>query len=136
MFSKLERIILSLRYGFLVPGYDGMMNKEKCQFLWQMVTQYKGKRGFILEIGSWQGCSTTWLGVAGQRKKFKGMIVIDLFTGTPSWEEPGINTYDIFLKRMKQNRLLDFVQAIKGDSKVVIQSLSLTGPISVLHIDG
>ena len=110
-FSKFERIFLGIKYGFKVPSYDGMMNAAKCQFLWQQVNDYKGDKGIILEIGSWKGCSTTWLGVAGQRLGFKQLIAIDLFTGTPSWGLKGKSTYDVFLKRMKQNGLNSFIKS-------------------------
>jgi predicted O-methyltransferase YrrM len=132
----LERFVLSIRYGFKVPGFDGMMNAEKCRFLWEMVNNYSGRKGIMIEIGAWQGCSTTWLGVAGRRNKFKRLIVIDLFTGTPSWEEAGINTHGAFLKRMDQNSLDAFVQPIIGDSKKVIRSLQLEDVVSIVHIDG
>jgi len=136
MSSKLERIILSLRYGFKVPDFDGMMNSETCRFLWRMVNEYQGPKGIILEIGSWQGCSTTWLGVAGKRAKFKQLIAIDLFTGTPSWGLKDKNTYGIFMKRMQSNNLGSFVKVIVGDSKVTIKSLHLPQGLSILHIDG
>ncbi len=134
--TKLERFILSLQYGFKVPDYDGMMNAKKCQFLWQMVNTYKGPKGIILEIGSWRGCSTSWLAVAGQRLGFKQVIAIDLFTGTPSWGLENKNTYDVFIKRMQSNHLDFFVKAIVGDSKEVIKSFHLPEGISILHIDG
>ncbi len=133
---QLERKLLGLRYGFRVPDYDGMMNAKKCEFLWQMVDHYQGDKGTILEIGSWQGCSTTWLGMAGLRAGFKQLIAIDLFTGTPSWGLKGKNTYEIFKKRMQLNHLDTFVKAIVGDSKEVIKTLQLPEGISVLHIDG
>jgi len=134
--SKLERAVLGLWYGFIVPDYDGMMNAHKCRFLWQMVHRYEGTKGIILEIGSWQGCSTTWLGVAGQKAGFEQLIAIDLFTGTPSWGLKNKNTYDIFMRRMESNRLNLFVKAIAGDSKDVIKALQLPQGISILHIDG
>jgi len=134
--TKLERGVLGMRYGFNVPDFDGMMNAKKCQFLWHMVNNYKGPKGIILEIGSWQGCSTTWLGVAGERAGFKQLIAIDLFTGTPSWGLKGKNTYDVFMNRMRRNDLCSFVKTIVGDSKEVIKSLDLPQGISILHIDG
>lgn len=134
--AKLERLILSLRYGFIVPDFDGMMNAPKCQFLWNLVSKYKGTKGIILEIGSWEGCSTTWLAVAGRKAKFQQVIAIDLFTGTPSWGLKGKNTYHIFMNRMKRNHLLDFVKPIIGDSRQVIDKLRLPQGISILHIDG
>lgn len=133
---KIERLILSLFYGFKVPDYDGMMNAAKCQFLWKIVKDYRGDKGVILEIGSWQGCSTTWLGVAGQRLGFKQLIAIDLFTGTPSWGLQNKNTLEIFRQRMRLNNLESFVRAIVGDSKQVIHALVFPDGLSILHIDG
>lgn len=132
---KLERICLKLKYGFSIPSFDGMMNASKCEFLYRMVNNYKGEKNLIVEIGSFKGCSTTWLAMAGVRNNFKGLIAIDLFTGTPSWKET-MDTYDIFMKRMTQNNLINFVKPNRGDSKEIIKTWDHKNKISILHIDG
>jgi predicted O-methyltransferase YrrM len=134
--SILKRLTLGIRYGFIIPRLDGMMTEEKCRFLWQIVHRYQGRKGIILEIGSWKGCSTTWLAVAGRRNKFKRLIAIDTFKGTPSWNEEGINTYDVFIKRIQRNQLGSFVTPLVGDSKEVVKSLKIDDVVSILHIDG
>ena len=88
-----------------------------------------------MEIGSYQGCSTTWLAIAGKKSGFKKMVAIDLFTGTPSWNQK-MNTLPLFNQRMKINRLTNYVEAIQGDSKRVIKKWNEKYMISILHIDG
>lgn len=135
MLKKLERIYLKLKYGFIIPGFDGMMNAKKCEFLYNTVKYYSGKKELIVEIGSFKGCSTSWLAMAGKGNGFKSLIAIDLFTGTPSWQED-IDTYDYFIKRMHANDLIDFVKPIRADSKEAIKNWNQNDKISILHIDG
>ena len=99
-----------LRYGFIPPGYDGMMLPIQCQFLYDTVMGYTGEKKLIVEIGSFRGCSTTWLAVAGIRNGFQGLIAIDLFTGTPSWNQT-FDTYSDFVARMRLTQLRQFGRA-------------------------
>jgi len=133
--EKLRRFYLSVRYGFIVPRYDGMMDERKCRFLYEMVTRYSGEKGLIVEVGSYRGCSTTWLGVAGKRKGFQGLIAIDLFTGTPFWNQK-FDTYKAFIQRIKMNKLETFVKAIRGNSGEVAKQWVAKNKIAILHIDG
>jgi predicted O-methyltransferase YrrM len=135
MLLDIRRKYLSFRYQFDVPPYDGMMNEAKCRFLYGIVTHYNGPKGNIVEIGSWKGCSTTWLAVAGRRKRFKSLIAVDLFTGTPSWNQQ-VDTYEIFMGRMRRNKLERFVRQVRSDSKEAAKNWDRRDTISVLHIDG
>lgn len=134
-YDNLGRLYLSIRYGFIVPRYDGMMDEAKCRFLYDAVMKYSGERTIIVEIGSYKGCSTTWLAVAGKRKGFQSLIAIDLFTGTPSWNQK-IDSYNAFIHRMKRNNLETFVKPIRGDSREVIKKWGSEESIAILHIDG
>lgn len=133
--EKLQRLFKSIQYGFFVPRYDGMMDERKCQFLYEIAARYLGEKTLIVEIGSYMGCSTTWLGVAGKRKRFQGLIAIDLFTGTPSWNQK-FDTYKVFMLRIKKNKLETFVKAIRGNSREVIKQWNDKDKIAILHIDG
>lgn len=124
-----------LRYGFIPPNYDGMMLPAQCRFLNDTVMGYTGEKKLIVEIGSFRGCSTTWLAVAGIRNGFQGLIAIDLFTGTPSWGQK-FDTYSDFVARMRLNRLDDFVRPIRGNSREVIKTWNAQDQVSILHIDG
>lgn len=134
-FSFLRQQFLQLKYGFIIPPYDGMMNEAKCRFLYDVVTQFHGDKNLIVEIGSWKGCSTTWLAAAGKRQCFKKLIAIDLFTGTPSWNEK-VDTYDEFIRRMKLNSLDDFVIPMRADANEAAKTWRREDTISILHIDG
>lgn len=129
----IRRFYLNKKYRFIIPDYDGMMNEAKCRFLYDIVINYCGEKGIIVEIGSFRGCSTTWLAIAGQRHDFESLIAIDLFTGTPSWNQ-GFNTYEYFMARMRINKLENFVKPIIGNSKEVIKGWDKE--IAILHIDG
>ena len=129
----IRRLYLTIQYRFIIPNYDGMMNETKCKFLYDIINNYSSKKGIIVEIGSYKGCSTTWLAIAGQRNNFESLIAIDLFTGTPSWNQC-FATYEDFMHRMKINKLERFVKPIRGDSKDVIKKWNKE--ITILHIDG
>jgi predicted O-methyltransferase YrrM len=132
--KSLRKLYLRLKYGFIAPAYDGMMDEAKCRFLYDTVMHYSGRRHLIVEIGSFQGCSTTWLAAAGMRRGFESLTAIDLFTGTPSWNQD-IDTYDEFMRRMRVNRLDSFVKPIRGNSNDVVKTWPPEKKISVLHID-
>lgn len=135
IYEKLRRLYVSIKYGFIVWDYDRMMDETKCKFLYDIVMGYRGEGKIIVEIGSYKGCSTTWLAVAGQRKGFESLKAIDLFTGTPSWNKK-LNTYEDFMHRMKKNKLDTFVRPIRGDSREVIKSWDKNERIAILHVDG
>jgi len=126
-----RRLYLTVKYRFIVPNYDGMMDEARCKFLYNTVINYRGEKGIIVEIGAYKGCSTTWLAIAGQRNGFASLVAIDLFA--PGWHRQ-FGTYEEFMKRMKRNKLERFVEAIRGDSKEVIKKWDKE--IAVLHIDG
>ncbi|GEM_PF-55872 len=134
-YEKWRRLYLSIRYRFIVPRYDGMMDERKCRFLYDTVMKYRGKKALIVEIGSYMGCSTTWLAVAGMRNGFQSLIAIDLFTGTPSWNQK-FDTYKTFMLRIKSNKLETFVKPIRGNSGDVIKQWEDKNKIAILHIDG
>lgn len=134
-YEKWQRLYLSIRYGFIVPRYDGMMDERKCKFLYEIVMECRSKKTLIVEIGSYNGCSTTWLASAGIRNGFRSVIAIDLFTGTPSWGKK-IDTYEAFMRRMRRNKLGNFVEPIRGDSREVIKNWEDKNKIAILHIDG
>jgi predicted O-methyltransferase YrrM len=134
-YEKLRRLFLSIRYGFIIPNYDGMLDETQCKFLYEIVKRYSGKKTVIVEIGSYKGSSTTWLAVAGKRYGFQSLIAIDLFTGTPYWKTK-FNSYEAFMIRMKRNKLESFVIPIKGDSREVIKKWDRKKTIAILHIDG
>jgi MMP 1-O-methyltransferase len=128
-------IFLSLKYRFKIPDFDGMMNAAKCEFLYKMVSEFKGEKGIIVEIGSYKGCSTTWLAMAGKRNNFSSLLAIDLFTGTPDWNQK-FDTFESFMNRMRANALENFVVPIRGDSREVVKTWGPNIRVSLLHIDG
>jgi MMP 1-O-methyltransferase len=128
-------IFLKIKYRFNIPDYDGMMNQAKCEFLYKMVSEFKGEKGMIVEIGSYKGCSTTWLAMAGKRNNFSSLMAIDLFTGTPGWNQ-SFDTFEPFMTSMRANQLENFVLAVRGNSSEVVKSWGPNIKISILHIDG
>lgn len=127
----LWRIILSLRYCYFAPGFDGMMSPAKCTFMYRTVMQHPG-RGAIVELGCFRGCSTSWLALGGIRSGKEHLWAIDTFTGTPSWNQV-FDTLADFQYRMKVNRFEWFVTPIRGTTTEVARTWKR--PIQILHID-
>ncbi len=132
---KARRRIVSCLYGFWVPPYDGMMDERRCRFLYDLIIRHLPKNGLAVEIGVFKGCSTAWVAAASRRKKARGVVAIDLFTGTPSWGETW-DTYPEFMKRLERNAFKDLVRVKRGDSHQIALSWKKEEEIDLLHIDG
>ncbi|MEZ6194662.1 MAG: class I SAM-dependent methyltransferase [Planctomycetota bacterium] len=120
-------------FDFPLPPFDDMQNLTRMRFLHDMVLRHGHREsGVALEIGVFKGCSTVFLSMAARKRGFDRVYGLDLFTGTPSWEQDGLDTYEEARGRMEEYGLDRFVALLRGDSR----ELPWETPIDVLHIDG
>jgi predicted O-methyltransferase YrrM len=122
----------SLHLRFWPPPYDGMQTRLRMRFLYDMVVRHgRVRHGRALEIGCYRGCSTLFLAKACARKGIHHVSSIDLFTGTPGWDQ-AFDTYEDAQRRMKAYGLGDSVTLIRSNS----QTCDWSDPVDILHLDG
>jgi predicted O-methyltransferase YrrM len=128
--DALARLKLRLQLGFWPPPLDGMQTFSRMRFLHDCVLDLAPAAGAALEVGCFKGGSTVYLGMACRRRGIAPVAAIDLFTGTPGWNQ-SFDTHDEARARLDRWGLAD-VRLIRGDSRVVAWDM----PLAVLHIDG
>jgi predicted O-methyltransferase YrrM len=65
-----------------VDNIDGWLFEREGELLYDLAKNCTGK-GVIVEIGSWKGKSTIWLGKGSKRGKKVLIYAIDPHTGSP-----------------------------------------------------
>ena len=129
--EKIQKLFQSLQLGFVPPPMDGMQNASRMKFLYEHVLKYGlSSTGIALEVGVFQGCSLVYLSKACQKKGISKVYGIDLFTGTPSWNQ-NLDSYDVTRKRINEYKLNRIVTLIKEDS----HESTWTQKVDMLHID-
>lgn len=93
-------------------------------------------RGVIVEIGSWKGKSTIFLGTGAQDGSKNKVYAIDPFTGSSEHQSPGkkVWTFEEFKKNIGAAGLTDAVLPIVARAEDAATTWNL--PISFLFIDG
>jgi len=120
-----------LTLGFATPPSDGMQNFTRMKFLYDAVRTMAPKTGGVaLEIGVYNAGSTVYLAKAAARNGIDRVVGIDLFTGTPSWNQE-IDTLPKALERLAEYGLAEYVTLIRSHSL----QYEWKEPIAVLHLD-
>lgn len=71
-----------------------MQNYARMKFLYDSVRRFAPRSDAVaLEIGCYRGCSTIFLAKACRRSGIPRVYAMDLFTGTPSWNQK-FDTYE------------------------------------------
>jgi len=127
--SRQIRGLLSV--GFLPPPGDGMQNFARMRFLYESVRRFAPRSGGVaLEVGVYNAGSTVYLAKAALRSGIERIVGIDLFTGTPSWNQ-SIDTLPTALERVARYGLSRDVTLIRSHSL----QYDWKEPIAVLHLD-
>ncbi len=129
--STLEHLYGRLTLGFPVPPHDGMQNFRRMKFLHDSIVEFATPSGGVaLEVGCYKGGSTVFLAKACLKKGISEIYAMDLFSGTPSWNQT-IDTYEATVNRMTEYKLDRTVK--------LLRSHSLAYPwnklIDVFHLD-
>jgi len=114
---------------------DGWLSDKEGELLFDLAKNCTGK-GVIVEIGSWKGKSTIWLG-NGSKSGNKIMIyAIDPHTGFPEIKKKvgEIYTFEEFKNNIKNANIDDIVVPIKKTSKEAADNF--IEPIELIFIDG
>lgn len=107
---------------------DGWITTPEGEFLYSLARLCRS--GCIVEIGSWKGRSTYYLGMGSRHGKQPKVYAVDHFKGTP---ESG-PTLTEFLNNMERAGLSDLVVPIVEYSADAAKDFN--EPIGVLFIDG
>lgn len=94
------------------------------------------RSGVIVEIGSWKGRSTIWLGTGSKEGNRVSIYAIDPHTGSPEHRKRygKVSTVDDFKKNIKMARVDDLVTLIVKTSEEAARDFR--DPVSFIFIDG
>lgn len=109
---------------------DGWLSEAQGEALLAAAARTAGS-GAIVEIGSWKGRSTVWLG-AGAALSGRKVFAVDPHEG--SREDPAARTLEPFLENIRGAGLGDVVEPVVARSDEAARTI--TGPVELLFIDG
>src|SRR4051812_18955096 len=94
----------------LTAAVEGWLNPSEGRVLFRLASQCTG-RGVIVEIGSWKGKSTIWLGKGSKMGKRAEIHAIDPHTGSPQHREAlgEVWTFEEFKRNIKGAEIDDLV---------------------------
>lgn len=108
----------------------GFIQKPEGQLLYQLAQSTTGQ-GVIVELGSWKGRSTIFLGLGSKAGSKKKIYAIDHFKGNNSLGFE--NTFSAFKQNIQRFKLQSLVTPINKTTKEAARSWKK--PISLLWID-
>lgn len=120
----------------LTDRVEGWLGKREGPYLYQLAMA-AARLGVIVEIGSWQGRSTIWLGKGSSAVDGHELYAIDPHVGGPDQEKIGlinVNTEKAFRDNIKRAGLETKVIALVMPSADALKAWSQT--IGMLWIDG
>ncbi len=120
----------------LARDVDGFLTDREGRLLYHLAGQCPGQ-GVIVEIGSWKGKSTIWLGQGVKDAgKTTRIYAIDPHTGSAEHQKDHakIWTFDEFQKNIARAGVADLVQPVVLPSARAAGSIP--SPIELLFIDG
>ncbi|MFH1545360.1 MAG: class I SAM-dependent methyltransferase [archaeon] len=118
----------------LMKGIDGWLSDEEGEFLFNKAKECSG-RGAIVEIGSWKGKSTIWLGLGSKEGSKTRVYAVDPHNaGADEVIYGRVNTLKEFKDNIKRAKLDEVVKPIVKDSTKA--SKDWKKPIELLFIDG
>jgi len=114
---------------------DGFLAIDEGKFLFECAKNCKGK-GVIVEIGSWKGKSTIWLGKGSKAGKKVKIYAIDPHTGSPEHKKKhsSVWTFDEFKQNIKNAKIDDIILPIVKTSEAAAKTFKK--PVEFIFIDG
>ena len=124
--KKLEDLARTM-HGWSTENERGFLYRE---------ARRSSPHGAVVEIGSWKGKSTIFLGRGAKDGGGNKVYAIDPFTGSSEHQSPGkkVWTFDEFKKNIEAAELTDVVSPIVARSEDA--ATNWNRPISFLFIDG
>lgn len=119
----------------LVNKIDGWLTEREGKLLYNLAKNCRGK-GVIVEIGSWKGRSTIWLGQGSKQGNNVEIYAIDPHTGASEHKDlyEKVWTFEEFKNNIKNARVDDIVIPIVKTSEEVAKSFN--EPVELIFIDG
>ena len=119
----------------LVENVKGWLTPQEGRLLYALARNCTG-RGIIVEIGSWKGKSTIWLGKGSKAGKNIPIHAIDPHTGSPeTWQMYGpVWTFDEFRSNIHAANLDGLVIPLRQTSEEAARSFE--GAVELIFIDG
>ncbi|TSC95187.1 MAG: hypothetical protein CEN87_199 [Parcubacteria group bacterium Licking1014_1] len=118
----------------------GFLANDEGEFLFNLARTGKG-RGVIVEIGSWKGASTIWLGKGSKKGNQVKIYAIDPHTGALNPDKSLIEnqnkelqTFEEFKKNIKNAKLDDIVIPLVKTSEEAAKDFDR--PVELIFIDG
>jgi len=114
---------------------DGWLSDKEGELLFNLAKNCLGK-GLIVEIGSWKGKSTIWLGNGSKSGNKIKIYAIDPHTGSPKHKKMygKVYTFDEFEKNVKNANVIDIVVPIRKTSNETAKNFN--EPVELIFIDG
>ena len=119
----------------LVDGIDGWLSDTEGELLYELARNCTG-RGVIVEIGSWKGKSTVWLG-KGVRAGGAGKIfAVDPHLGFVEADDQigKGSTFEEFQQNIRHAGIADLITPIVKTSEEAARDFNL--PVELIFIDG
>jgi len=110
----------------LTETINGKLLPQEGEFLWGLARNCTG-RGVIVEIGSWQGRSTTWLGAGSKVGAGARVYAVDPHIRAPE-------NAQILRENIKRAGLDDLVEPLVMTSAKAAESFDK--PVELLFVDG
>ena len=119
----------------VVDKVEGWLSDREGELLYNLATNCRGK-GVIVEIGSWKGKSTIWLGKGSKAGNKVKIFAIDPHEGasTRSETDRKVRTFEEFKKNIKNAEIGDVVIPIVKTSEEAAKNFNDSAEL--IFIDG
>lgn len=119
----------------IVDKVDGFLSDKDGELLYNLAKNCTGK-GVIVEIGSWKGKSTIWLGKGSKNGNDVKIYAIDPHTGSSEHKERfgKVWTFEEFKENIKNSNVDDIVLPIVKTSEDAAKDFNV--PVELIFIDG
>jgi len=119
----------------LVDKVHGFLSDKEGELLYNLAKNCTGK-GVIVEIGSWKGKSTIWLGKGSKRANKVKIYAIDPHIGSSEHKKAygKIWTFEEFKKNIKNANVDDIIIPIVKTSEEAAKNFD--EPVELIFIDG
>lgn len=119
----------------IVEKVDGWLSDEEGEFLYNTAKNCGGK-GVIVEVGSWKGKSTIWLGKGSKAGNRVKIYAIDPHTGSSEHQKMlgKVSTFEEFKRNIKMANVYDVVTPIVKTSEEAVKNFRET--VEFIFLDG
>ena len=118
----------------IINKIGGWLSNIEGELLYTLARNCLGN-GVIVEIGSWKGKSTSWLGIGSEDGNKIKVYAIDPHTGSKEHKlYSDVWTFDTFKKNIKEVGVENIVIPIVKTSKEAAKDFNL--PVELIFIDG